>query len=168
MRPRTHRHRNRPGRPGDARSALDDQLSTAAPEARWHPLDLLRRTLTVGTTVATLITGTSSEAPSHLTGAGMADTPKACTFAAPTPYRNGANVTASADLSDCGPDSRWVLTIQRHRYGPIWQNEGSNQRKGDGTISLTTGCVPGLSTYRTVLDSAYGHQSIGGPAEFNC
>jgi hypothetical protein len=92
-----------------------------------------------------------------------------CTFSAPTPSKSGSNVTATANISDCPSGARWTLTIQRHRSGPIWQNLGNNWRDGNGGLTTTTGCGgSGTWTYRSILESNQGHQSVSGHNRFGC
>jgi hypothetical protein len=93
----------------------------------------------------------------------------ACTFSAPTPSKSGSNVTASTTISDCPSSARWTLTIQRHTSGPFWQNLGSNWRDGNGDLATTTGCGgSGWRTYRSILQSNQGHQSVSGHHRFSC
>ncbi|MFB6393592.1 hypothetical protein [Polymorphospora lycopeni] len=92
----------------------------------------------------------------------------ACTFSAPTPSKSGDNVTATAHISDCGT-AYWTLTIQRHRTGPFWQTMGTSNRNNDGEVRVTTGCKElGTYTYRSILESNKGHQSVSGHNRFSC
>jgi len=91
-----------------------------------------------------------------------------CTFVAPVPSKSNGNIKATASISGCGASPFWYLTLQRHRYLSWWQNEANNGRQGDGTVTVIGGCVPGTWTYRTVLTSSAGHQSVSGHARITC
>jgi len=91
-----------------------------------------------------------------------------CTFVAPVPYKSNGNIKATASISGCSASLVWYLTLQRHRYLSWWQNEANNWRQSDGTVTVIGGCVPGTWTYRTVLTSSAGHQSVSGHARITC
>lgn len=92
----------------------------------------------------------------------------ACDFSAPLPENKNGEAVANTTISGCG-SYRWYITMQRHRFGPVWQNLADNFRDGDGDLGVRTGCQgSGWRTYRTVLTSSGGHQSISGHARFYC
>ncbi|MFD4639783.1 hypothetical protein ACFWN2_20885 [Lentzea sp. NPDC058436] len=92
----------------------------------------------------------------------------ACSFAAYAPGRSGGNVVGWGEKWDCGGGTSWTITVQRHRGGAWWQNEATNFATGDGWLSASAGCVGGTRTYRTVLQSNVGHQSVSAHATFTC
>jgi hypothetical protein len=90
----------------------------------------------------------------------------ACSYAAYAPVKGGSNITGWGEKWGCG-GVQWTLRIQRHTGGPFWQNVASNFATGDGWLSGTAGC--GASgTYRTILESNAGHQTVSAHAAITC
>jgi len=87
----------------------------------------------------------------------------ACSFEAPQPKKDGAYIRATASISGCGGSAKWKLTLQRHRGGPWWQNEGTATRTGDGSLTVSAGCVSGTRTYRTILEQTNGSRKSVSP-----
>jgi hypothetical protein len=99
--------------------------------------------------------------------AGAAGT-TSCSFTAPPPVKDGNDVKATASVGGCGTYT-WNLVVQRHSYGPFWQNLATNYQPGDGTFSVSAGCRGnGTRTYRSILESTAGHKTVSGHARFHC
>ncbi|MFD4675451.1 hypothetical protein ACFWNN_37375 [Lentzea sp. NPDC058450] len=103
-------------------------------------------------------------APASAEAAGVET--MACRYAAYPPAKSGSNVVGWGEKWDCGGSVNWTLTVQKHLTGPWWQFAGNNFASGDGWLSAPAGCVSG--TYRTILTSSSGHQTVGGHASITC
>lgn len=133
---------------------------------------LLKRLLTasVGLAVALVAGLTLSAQPAAARTGQHADEPSisACRFAAYPPKKEGSILRAWGEKWDCGAGTAWTITLQRHRGGAWWQNEGVNYHTGDDWVSVTAGCVSGQRTYRTILQSNLGHQMVSAHATITC
>jgi hypothetical protein len=93
----------------------------------------------------------------------------ACSFVAPRVTANGSDLTASFSSSGCGGQT-WDVTIQRHRYGPVWQNLSTNS--GNPNVVTRTTCNPGETwTYRTVVQQrGFGNdrQDVSSHFRYTC
>lgn len=91
----------------------------------------------------------------------------ACWYAAYAPNKEGSIVRGWGEKWDCG-QTGWTITVQRHRGGAWWQNEATNTHTGDNWVSAGAGCVPGTWTYRTILQSNAGHQTVSTHRTITC
>lgn len=106
--------------------------------------------------LAASLTLASQPAAAAATGQSSAASLSACWFAAYPPNKEGSLLRAWGEKWDCSPSAKWTITLQRHRTGGWWQNEGHNSHQGNGWVSVPAGCVPGQWTYRTILESNQG------------
>ncbi|QOC94253.1 hypothetical protein [Micromonospora craniellae] len=119
--------------------------------------------------IATAVLGTPASAASTATDARATDALQAaCWYAAHAPNKDGGIVRGWGEKWDCGDQTFWTITVQRHRGGAWWQNEATNNHTGNNWVSAGAGCVPGTWTYRTILESNSGHQMVSTHRTITC
>ena len=92
----------------------------------------------------------------------------ACWFAAYAPNKEGSGLRAWGEKWECGDGTVWKITLQRHRTGTWWQNEGTNSHTGNNWVSVASGCASGQWTYRTILESNAGHYTVSANKVITC
>ena len=80
-------------------------------------------------------------------------------------------IHASQSLQNC-QNIEFKLTLQRHRGGPVWQNLASNTIlavEPASEITVTSACLPGTWTYRTILEDTSGSRhDVSGHYRVGC
>lgn len=133
---------------------------------------LLRRitaafSIAAALTTATALPGTPASTASTANTATTARQ-AACWYAAYAPNKEGSIVRGWGEKWDCGDQTYWTITVQRHRAGAWWQNEATNNHTGNNWVSAGAGCVPGTWTYRTILQSNAGHHTVSTHRTITC